>query len=344
MHGCQRRDAAWNAAAAALILFLSAGAQVGCVRINTPGRTAGPLAARTATVGDLASRLGLEVVESLSARATLRRGTHTIMLFSGPGGRAYVNGKGVDVPGAGRIVAGYKSVRFPRALIDAIASAMPEDQQPTKPNGAADGKKPRPAKPKPKPIRLGRVVIDAGHGGHDTGTDAAVRRHGIRLYEKTVNLSVALAVAKMLKLRGAEVRMTRTRDTFVSLDDRVYIANRLRPLLFVSIHANSMAQASMRGFLILRPAAGSADSLDAAATIERHLTRIGLDGEVRRDVRGLRVLRKTTCPAVLVEMSYLSNLYDARMLADPRCRGKIATAIADAVTEFLRKRAPRRRR
>ena len=182
-------------------------------------------------------------------------------------------------------------------------------------------------------------MIDAGHGGPDVGTDAAVRLYGVQLYEKTANLAIARAVANTLRLRGAEVRMTRDTDAAVSLDSRVYMANHLKPKLFVSIHANSLGQTSRRGFLVLRPAAASADSLAAAATVERHLAAIGMDGEVRKDVRGLRVLRKTTCPAILVETAYLSNRYDARMLATSQGRTRIATAIADAVTEFLAKRA-----
>lgn len=341
MHGSTRCNTAWKAGAVLLMAILSAGTQVGCGSANRYRRAVRPVATKRATVGDLASRLGLEIVESSPARATLRRGAHIVMLFPEPGGRAYVDGKPVRLPGGQYIVAGARSVQFPWALIDRIDAALPEE--PVKPSGP---KALRPDKPRPKPrqAKLGRVIIDPGHGGRDVGTDVAVRLYGIRLYEKTVNLSVAQAVAKTLKLRGAEVYMTRTRDTFVSLDDRVYAANHLKPKLFVSIHANSMPRTSMRGFLVLRPALSSADSIAAAGAIERHLTAIGMSGEVRKDVRDLRVLRKTTCPAVLVEMAYLSNRYDAIMLTNPKARARIATAIADAVTEYLRKRPPSRRR
>ena len=323
--------------------FLAAAAQVGCVRVKIDKPPPPRVTTKRAAVRDLASQLGLKIVESSSARATLRRGANTVMLFADPGGRAYINGKPVIVPDGGRIVAGKTSMHFPPALIDAIAFALPKDPtKPPKPKGQTHRKKTTP--PNPRPVKLGRVLIDAGHGGNDVGTDVALRLYGIRLYEKDVNLPVALAVARMLKSRGADVHMTRTRDITVSLDDRVNAANRLRPKLFVSIHANSMAQRSMRGFLLLRPAVASADSLDAAAIVERHLVKIGLSGEVRKDVRGLRVLRKTKCPAILIEMGYLSNRYDARMLADPHWRGKIATAIADAVTEYLKKRVTRARR
>ena len=344
MHGCQRRSAAWKAATIALLAFLPALAQVGCGPVNTQRRIAPPAATGGATVADLASQLALEIVDSSPTRASLRRGGDTIMLFAEPGGRVYVNGRPVDVPGAGLIESGRKSVHFTPALINAIAAALPDRPTHPKPGPLRVARRKKTIPPGPETPKLGRVVIDAGHGGNDVGTDAAVRLYGIRLYEKTVNLSVALAVAKLMRLRGAEVHMTRTSDTSVSLDARVDMANRLKPKLFVSIHANSMPRTSMRGFLILRPSVASADSLAAAATIERHLVRIGLGGEVRKDVRDLRVLRKTTCPAVLVEMSYLSNRYDAQMLANSHSRAKIAVAIADAITEYLKKRPTRRRR
>ena len=337
MHGCQRRDAAWSAVLLVATVLLAIGS-VGCADYHTSPRGAPlrPQVVKTATVLDLASRVGLVIVESSPHRATLRRGDNVVMLFSEPSGRAFVNGRPIDVPSDGRIIVGPKSVRFPPALIDAIASAMPKSK-PIEPRRTPPIK-PKP-KSKPRHLRLGRVMIDAGHGGPDVGTDAAVRLYGVQLYEKTANLAIARAVANTLRLRGAEVRMTRDTDAAVSLDSRVYMANHLKPKLFVSIHANSLGQTSRRGFLVLRPAAASADSLAAAATVERHLAAIGMDGEVRKDVRGLRVLRKTTCPAILVETAYLSNRDDARMLATSQGRTRIATAIADAVTEFLAKRA-----
>ncbi len=344
MHGCQRRDAARGALFLVAIALLAAGS-TGCADIDfhavPRSVTLRPEPVKTATALDLASRVGLVIVESSPHRATLRRGDNVVMLFAEPGGQAYVNGRPIDVPGGGHIVVGPKSVRFPPSLIGAIASAMPKPERvayspPVSP-------KPR-SRPKPPPLGLGRVVIDAGHGGRDVGTDAAVRLYGIRLYEKTVNLLISRAVANMLRLRGAEVHMTRDDDAYVSLDSRVYMANHLKPKLFVSIHANSFGQTSKRGFLILRPAAASADSLEAAATAERHLAATGMEGNVRKDVRGLRVLRKTTCPAILVETGYLSNRADARMLATTQGRTRIATAIVDAVTEFLTKRARSRRR
>ena len=92
-------------------------------------------------------------------------------------------------------------------------------------------------------LKIGRIVIDAGHGGHDTGT---IGVDGI--LEKDVVLDVALRVGKLLHDRlGAEVVYTRSDDTFIPLETRTAIANKAQADLFLSIHANSSSDASARG-------------------------------------------------------------------------------------------------
>jgi len=343
MHGCKRRDAVRNATLLAIIALLTMGTGgCGSYESFSARPTPRPPVARTATVRDLVTRVGMTVIDSSHTGASLRRGSHVVMLFPGPGGKAYLDGKPIEIPGGGTIEAHGSELRFPHALVDAIAAALPRPTPP-RPIAITPEHGPKPGV-KPLPVKLGRVIIDPGHGGNDPGTDAAVRLYGMQLYEKSVNLAISLAVADMLKRRGVEVRMTRDSDRAVSLDQRVHLANSLKPKLFISIHANSMPQTSRRGFMILRPAVASADSLAAASTVERRLRAIGLGGEVRADTRGLRVLKKTTCPAILVETAYLSNRYDAQLLANPKSRTKIATAIADGITEFLKKRASSPRR
>src|SRR5205823_3130466 len=83
-------------------------------------------------------------------------------------------------------------------------------------------------------LKFHRVVVDAGHGGHDTG---AVGKGGVR--EKDVALSIALKLAAELKEAGLEVILTRDDDTFVSLEDRARIANESNGDLFISVHCNS---------------------------------------------------------------------------------------------------------
>jgi N-acetylmuramoyl-L-alanine amidase len=88
-------------------------------------------------------------------------------------------------------------------------------------------------------LKIGRIVIDAGHGGHDSGTLGA---DGIE--EKDVVLDVALRLGKLLHDRlGAEIVYTRSDDTFIPLETRTAIANKAQADLFLSIHANSSSGA-----------------------------------------------------------------------------------------------------
>ncbi len=82
------------------------------------------------------------------------------------------------------------------------------------------------------------VVIDAGHGGHDSG---AVGKRG---KEKNINLTVALKVGKLIEqnCKGVKVIYTRKKDVFVTLDGRARIANNAKADLFISIHTNSVAK------------------------------------------------------------------------------------------------------
>ena len=92
-------------------------------------------------------------------------------------------------------------------------------------------------------LKIGKIVIDAGHGGHDTGT---IGPNG--LLEKDVVLDVARRLGRLLETRlGAEVVYTRQDDTFIPLETRTAIANREQADLFISIHANSSHDPDARG-------------------------------------------------------------------------------------------------
>ena len=93
-------------------------------------------------------------------------------------------------------------------------------------------------------LKISRIVIDPGHGGHDTGT---IGPHG--LMEKDLCLDVALRLGRLIeeKLPGAEVIYTRKDDTFVPLEERTAIANEAKADLFISVHANSSHDAAARG-------------------------------------------------------------------------------------------------
>src|SRR6266851_3686265 len=112
-------------------------------------------------------------------------------------------------------------------------------------------------------LKIGRIVIDAGHGGHDTGTIGPTG-----LMEKDICLDVALRLGKIIhqRLPGAEVVFTRSDDSFVPLEERTNIANQAKADLFISIHANSSKDHAARGietyYLNLK---GSAEAMEVAA-------------------------------------------------------------------------------
>ena len=93
------------------------------------------------------------------------------------------------------------------------------------------------------PTYIHKIVIDAGHGGKDPG---AISRGGVK--EKIITLDIAKRLKKILEEAGYEIVMTRSNDTYISLAQRVDIANRSHADLFVSIHANANRARSMNGF------------------------------------------------------------------------------------------------
>jgi len=221
-------------------------------------------------------------------------------------------------------------------------------------------------------LKIGRIVIDAGHGGHDTGTIGPTG-----LMEKDLCLDVALRLGKLiqLKLPGADVVYTRPDDTFVPLEERTRIANEARADLFISIHANSSHDAQARGietyYLNLK---GSAEAMEVAARenasssdgihdledIVKRIARtekIDESKEFAQDVqdslsknvqksaklvknRGVRkapfvVLIGADMPSILTEISFLSNPADEKMLKQPEHRQRVAEGIYQGVAGYL---------
>jgi N-acetylmuramoyl-L-alanine amidase len=170
------------------------------------------------------------------------------------------------------------------------------------------------------------VVIDPGHGGFDRG--------GIPsniIPEKGVALDVARRLRAYLADAGFRTVMTRSSDTFVTLDERVAIANRQRRAIFVSIHFNS---ARRRGANGIETFYGSAKAKRLASLIQRYAMKT-TSGE-NRGIKKARfyVLRKSRIPAVLIECGFLTNPQDARRAARPAYRDQLARQIARAISAF----------
>jgi N-acetylmuramoyl-L-alanine amidase len=221
-------------------------------------------------------------------------------------------------------------------------------------------------------LKINRIVIDAGHGGHDTGT---IGPHG--LLEKDVCLDVALRLGNLIeqKLPGADVIYTRKDDTFVPLEERTQIANDAKADLFISIHANSSEDRSARGVetyylnfatsaeameVAARENANSQESMhdlqdlikkiarndkieeskDLAEDVQESLSsRLQLVSRRERN-RGVKkapfvVLIGANMPSVLAEISFLSNPYDESLLRKASQRQRIAEGLYRGVATYL---------
>ncbi len=271
----------------------------------------------------LAGRLGMRVVESSSVTATLADSANTVVLYADPRGQAYVNSRVIDAKGA----TGVGDMLFvPEPLVERIRASMRPAEPTPRP-------RPRPQPtPTPRPTeRLGTVVIDPGHGGRDPGAIAVT---GIE--EKAVALAVSLRTAELLRTRGVNVIMTRTDDTYIPLDVRADIANEAGADLFVSIHADSAENPSARGFTVYVARAASRDSHRAAQAVLGRLENLPSPSRGVRQA-DYRVLVRTAGPAMLIELGYLSNAREARMLADPAYQQRLAQAIADGIVQHFQR-------
>ncbi|MCY2929929.1 MAG: N-acetylmuramoyl-L-alanine amidase, partial [Planctomycetota bacterium] len=274
------------------------------------------------TVDDMARGLELTVKESTPTQAELRGGTNSVMIYAGFTPHVFVNGVCLDNVGA--IVPGLPGQ--PLQLAPAWADAIADHLQPFTPGG-------RPRRPlRPTGPTIGTVMVDPGHGGRQPGAVYYGRQ------EKTITLAVATTVATYLQAGRVRTALTRTTDQTILPQDRAVMANQVMPDLFLCIHADAAGSAgnSARGYTILVPARTSPESRAVAAAIHARLAPLCPAGRgIHTDVRGIRVLRDTNCPSVLVELGFLTNPAEAAQLADPAYQDQLARAIAQGVIDYF---------
>ncbi len=169
------------------------------------------------------------------------------------------------------------------------------------------------------------VVVDAGHGGQDSG---AYRRTGPP--EKVVALDVAERVDQKLRESELHTVMTRSSDVFIPLDSRVAIENAQKNSIFVSIHFNDSSRRAIHGFETYYH---SPVAYELAQRIQEKL--LTLPHSINRGVHAanFRVLRKAAYPAVLVECGFLSNRSEGRSARNAEYRDQLADKIAEAIVE-----------
>jgi len=264
----------------------------------------------------------------------------------------------------------------PNSAAEVAAKTAPK---PAPEPGAAEGSKPIPAArnssgartlTRALGLKLSRVVIDPGHGGHDEGT-----RGPTGLLEKDLVLDVAQRLGALIEEQmGAEVVYTRTSNVFVPLEERTAIANRAEADLFLSLHANSSPYKAISGsevyylsFTTSKEAMDVAsrenastgqsihelegllkkialsekvtESSEFASRIQRELygTWNKLSGVTRN--RGVKkapfvVLIGANMPSVLAEIGFLSNPHDESLLQKPEQRQRIAEALYRGVNAY----------
>lgn len=219
-------------------------------------------------------------------------------------------------------------------------------------------------------LKVGRIVLDAGHGGHDTGTAGPGG-----LLEKDLVLDVCQRLGKLIETRlGAEVVHTRSDDTFVPLERRTELANELKADLFLSVHANSSPASTSSGIETyylnfttsqeaLRVAArenassqktvyelkdllqkiAMQDKVDEsrqfAARIQQSLYSASVKANSRTRDRGVRkapfvVLIGASMPSVLAEIGFISNPKDADLFRKPDFRQKIAEGLYEGISRY----------
>ena len=219
-------------------------------------------------------------------------------------------------------------------------------------------------------LKLGRVVIDPGHGGKDVGT------HGPSgLFEKEVVLDVARRLGALVEDRlGSEVIYTRSDDTFIPLEARTRLANERKADLFLSIHANSSPLRTAAGVemyylnfttskaamdVAARENAGSSSSIydlkgllekialrdkidesrEFATRLQSSLSTLETKGNAGAKNRGLKkapfiVLIGASMPSVLAEIGFLTNAGDEALLRKTEYRQKIADALYKGVASY----------
>jgi len=178
-----------------------------------------------------------------------------------------------------------------------------------------------------KAVPFTKVILDAGHGGHDFGGTFGLT------YEKHLALDVVRRVEIYLKSQGISTKLTRSRDTFISLPRRARIANAESGAIFVSIHFNHARSRKAAGIETFYHTKNK-NSLKLA-----HMIQSAALYKTRANNRGVKkgnflVLSKNNRPAVLLECAFLTNSSDRYRALDPEYRQRMAEAVAMGIIKF----------
>ena len=199
--------------------------------------------------------------------------------------------------------------------------------------------------------KVDTIILDAGHGGHDRG---ALSPYGC---EADFTLDVVRRTRALLMQAGFKVVLTRSNDTFISLNERTRIGNRYTNALFISVHFNSGGAGTGLETYTLAPrgvpsmmadgprvsdldqCAGNVnDAQNMALATATHASLVVRSRMFDRGIKRARfvVIRDIAIPGVLIEGGFLSNLYDAKLVAMPAYRQQMASCILQATMNYRR--------
>lgn len=179
------------------------------------------------------------------------------------------------------------------------------------------------------------VALDAGHGGSDSG---AIGVTGVK--EKDVNLAITLEVDKILRQAGVRTILTRSDDSYPTLQERTDLANQAQATIFVSIHNNAAGDPASKGtetFYWGTDAKYSVEGKRLAEAIQRNLiaSLSSDDRGARTHWLNLHVLAETHMTAALTEVGFLTNPQEEVKLDDPVYQRRAAAAVARGILEYL---------
>lgn len=178
--------------------------------------------------------------------------------------------------------------------------------------------------------RKPRLIIDPGHGGHDKGASGKVT------CDKAIALAVTLELKKLLDAdKRIETYYTRLSDQFVTLGQRADLTRQIEADGFVSLHANAVPRKKtwVNGVEVFHH--GGGESALLAGLLERGIVR-----STRQNTRGVRsrgyhVLRNASCPAALVELGFVSNRTEEKLMMTAAWRKKVAKALHKGLVDWL---------
>jgi N-acetylmuramoyl-L-alanine amidase len=184
-----------------------------------------------------------------------------------------------------------------------------------------------------KPLKGKTILLNPGHGGKDPG---AISQSG--LMEKEVNLKVAFKTKKILEYYGADVKMTRTTDVYITRPDRANMATQLNPDIFFSIHHNALNNNNYFGMSTYydtkNNSSGRSSKLLAEAIYD---SVVGINSIYRDGIydRNFEVLRSSNITAALIEIGFMSNEWEEKNINNDSFQDEAARKISEGILDYF---------